>query len=238
MKQRHRTNTVEASSTFGARLRHERERRKISIASIAENTKILGALLEGLENDDVSRWPTGFYRRAFIRAYAGAIGLDPEPVVREFGELYPDPDSVPGAPVTGSASASIAPDPGRDRKSPAVRLAAPEASTWFAPGTLIGHLRFRCLAVAVDVFVLSVMGVGLFAVLGSFWAPLTVAMAVYYFVSILIFGNTPGVCLFAGRAASERTEDLAAPRRSSPVFLLGKFLRRSSLREARASNLG
>ena len=59
-----------SSLSFGARLRYERERRKISIASIAENTKILGALLEGVERDDVSRWPTGFYRRAFMRAYA------------------------------------------------------------------------------------------------------------------------------------------------------------------------
>ena len=56
--------------SLGARLRAERLRRNVSIASIAESTKILGALLEGLEHDDVSRWPSGLYRRAFIRAYA------------------------------------------------------------------------------------------------------------------------------------------------------------------------
>ena len=88
--------------SFGARLRAERERREISIASIAHKTKILGALLEGLENDDVSRWPTGFYRRAFFRAYVVAIGLDPEPAIREFTERFPEAEEPPLAMVRRS----------------------------------------------------------------------------------------------------------------------------------------
>src|SRR6185295_6092582 len=52
------------------------------------------SLLEALEHDDVSRWPSGIFRRAFVRAYAQAIGLDPDVVVREFLELYPDPIEV------------------------------------------------------------------------------------------------------------------------------------------------
>jgi len=87
------------SDSFGARLRHERERRQISLETIAESTKISISLLEGLERDNVSRWPTGIFRKAFIRDYAKAIGLDPELVCSRFGELYPDPtDVVPAAP--------------------------------------------------------------------------------------------------------------------------------------------
>ena len=77
--------------TFGSRLRYERERRQIDLRSIAESTKIAVPLLEGLERDDVSRWPSGIFRKSFIRSYAEAIGLDPEPVVREFVDLFPDP---------------------------------------------------------------------------------------------------------------------------------------------------
>jgi cytoskeleton protein RodZ len=80
--------------SFGARLRHERERRRIALRSIAERTKIGVGLLEGLERDDVSRWPSGIFRKSFIRAYAGAIGLDPDVVLREFVEQYPDPTDV------------------------------------------------------------------------------------------------------------------------------------------------
>jgi hypothetical protein len=77
--------------TFGARLRSQREQQQVALATIAEETKINMALLEGLERDDVSRWPGGLFRRAYVRTYAQKIGLDPEQVVREFIELYPDP---------------------------------------------------------------------------------------------------------------------------------------------------
>ena len=88
--------------SFGARLRQQRERQQIALASIAEQTKISLSLLEGLERDDLLRWPTGIFRRAFIRAYAHAIGLEPDSVVREFLDLHPDPldvDATAAAPT-------------------------------------------------------------------------------------------------------------------------------------------
>ena len=80
--------------SFGSRLKYERERRQIALKSIAESTKISLALLEGLERDDVSRWPSGIFRKSFIRSYAEAIGLKPDVVAREFVERYPDPLDV------------------------------------------------------------------------------------------------------------------------------------------------
>ena len=80
--------------SLGSRLRRERERRQIALKSIAESTKIGIPLLEGLERDDVSRWPSGIFRKSFVRSYAMAVGLDPETVVREFVERYPDPLEV------------------------------------------------------------------------------------------------------------------------------------------------
>jgi transcriptional regulator with XRE-family HTH domain len=82
------------SEGFGARLRQRREHQQIPLASIAEQTKINISLLEALERDDVSHWPAGIFRRAFIRAYAHAIGLEPDVVVREFLEFHPDPVEV------------------------------------------------------------------------------------------------------------------------------------------------
>jgi len=77
--------------SFGGRLRQRREEQQITLSAIAEQTKIKQSLLEALERDDVSHWPAGIFRRAFIRAYALAIGLNPDVVVREFLETYPDP---------------------------------------------------------------------------------------------------------------------------------------------------
>jgi len=78
--------------TFGTRLRRRREEQQISLAAIAEDTKIKVSLLDALEHDDVSRWPGGIFRRAYMKAYARAIHMDPAPLVREFSELFPDPD--------------------------------------------------------------------------------------------------------------------------------------------------
>jgi transcriptional regulator with XRE-family HTH domain len=89
-----------ADSSFGARLRQRREGEQITLASISEQTKINLSLLEALERDDVSHWPGGIFRRAFIRAYAHAINLEPDVVVREFLERYPDPvEDVAAEPV-------------------------------------------------------------------------------------------------------------------------------------------
>jgi transcriptional regulator with XRE-family HTH domain len=80
--------------SFGARLRRQREGQRVSLAAIAEQTKIHLPLLEELEQDKVTHWPSGIFRRAFIRAYADAIGLRPDDAVREFLALYPDPIEV------------------------------------------------------------------------------------------------------------------------------------------------
>jgi hypothetical protein len=80
--------------SFGVRLRQQRERQQIALATIASQTKIKLSLLEELERDDVSHWPTGIFRRAFVRAYAHAIGLDQDAVVRQFLEVHPDPPEI------------------------------------------------------------------------------------------------------------------------------------------------
>src|SRR5438105_231144 len=99
--------TFVAGESFGRRLRRERERRQIALASIAENTKISVSLFEDLERDDVSRWPSGIFRRSFIRAYAKAVGLDPDETTREFLERFPDVNDpeFAGAPAPPPKSA-------------------------------------------------------------------------------------------------------------------------------------
>jgi transcriptional regulator with XRE-family HTH domain len=110
------------AENLGNRLRQERERRRVPLASIASDTKIGLSLLEGLERDDVSQWPSGIFRRSFLRAYVQAIGLDPDPVLREFLERYPDPGEVVSAASVVSARARAAVPSARGR-SPA-RLGA------------------------------------------------------------------------------------------------------------------
>ena len=89
--------------SFGARLRQRREAQGIDLIAIAAQTKIKMSLLDALERDDVSHWPAGIFRRAYIRTYAQAIGLDPDGVLREFLDVHPEPAEV----VTTEALASV-----------------------------------------------------------------------------------------------------------------------------------
>jgi transcriptional regulator with XRE-family HTH domain len=79
---------------FGSRLRTQRERRGVTLESIADSTKIKRSLLEALERGDASQWPRGLFRRAYIRDYACAIDLPAEPLVAEFVKLFPDDGSA------------------------------------------------------------------------------------------------------------------------------------------------
>jgi len=94
--------------SFGARLRQRREEQAIALVTIANQTKIKMSLFEELERDNVSHWPPGLFRRAYIRSYALAIGLDAESVVREFLAVHPDPTEVVEAPETADTIAERA----------------------------------------------------------------------------------------------------------------------------------
>jgi transcriptional regulator with XRE-family HTH domain len=173
--------------SFGARLRREREQRQIALSSIAANTKINLGLLQGLERDDVSRWPAGIFRRAFIRAYAEAAGLDPVTTTHEFLERYPDATD----------------DSPRERaaKVPALRLTLADDNLSLLHAQLQSHWRQRCVAGVWDFSVTLSIGLLAFLTFGAFWVPFAVGMICYHASGGVLLGNTPGAFLFGRRNA-------------------------------------
>jgi transcriptional regulator with XRE-family HTH domain len=77
---------------FGPNLRRIRVQRGISVHEITAATNVSAALWEGLERNDLTRWPTGIYARSYVRSYAKAIGVDPETTVDEFCRYFPQGD--------------------------------------------------------------------------------------------------------------------------------------------------
>jgi len=75
---------------FGARLKQARVARGISLAQIANVTKISARSLEAVERNDFSRLPGGIFTRSFVRAYAGEVGLDPEVALKQFLDQCPE----------------------------------------------------------------------------------------------------------------------------------------------------
>jgi len=201
------------TESFGARLRRERERRQVCIADIAARTKIQASFFEALERDDASRWPSGIFRRSFMRAYANAIGLDADATVSEFLERFPDPAAAPAPSDNGAAAAPHAASPkAAVFAAAAERMAAPvvgstnlrltlvETSLPFTGGRFLADARRRWAAAAWDLGSLVAVALSIFVFMGAFWMPLGVTALCYYVGGVLFLGNSPGVCLFAPKA--------------------------------------
>jgi cytoskeletal protein RodZ len=75
-------------SELGPRLKQARLAKGVSLRQIEASTKISVGALEALEKDDFARLPGGIFARSFVRAYAGAVGLNPDDTVHEFLTEY------------------------------------------------------------------------------------------------------------------------------------------------------
>jgi cytoskeleton protein RodZ len=92
----------------GARLREARTRRQISLETVEAETKIRSRYLRALENEEWDVLPGDTYARAFLRTYAGYLGLDGERLAEELrrgrgaarpGEGLPRVDAKPPRPA-------------------------------------------------------------------------------------------------------------------------------------------
>jgi len=75
-------------SELGTRLKQARQDKGVSLNDIAADTKIAVPTLESLERSDFGKLPGGIFSRAFVRAYAIAVGVEPEAAVNDFLAEY------------------------------------------------------------------------------------------------------------------------------------------------------
>jgi len=174
-----------ARELFGSTLQQQRERQGLTLAAIAQSTKISRHLLASLERGDLSRWPGGIYRRAFVRAYASAIGLSPEPTLCEFVRLFPEPGQDPAALLDDD-------DPHR------LRLTLVTEPRWKAPA-------LRSAAALVDVGVVVFVAVIASRLNGiGFWMPAGLAALAYHATAAVLLGGSPATWLMTSGVAARR----------------------------------
>ena len=164
---------------FGAWLRREREHRGISLDAVAEQTKINVALLAGLERGDLTRWPTGIFRRAFVRSYAAAVGLDVDHVSSLFSQRFPEDDEgVVSVPAFQRAGAHADP-----LRLTLARGPIPTARVWLV----------RVLAAALDALVVAVAGALVAATgLAGFGVAALCVAGIHFTAGTLLAESTPG----------------------------------------------
>jgi len=174
---------MDETTTLGAYLRAERERRDLALRTISENTKVSLPLLEGLEADDISRWPGGIFRRAFVRSYAEAVGLDPDDVFKRFEQQYkPAVAEASGADQPfGNGALNVLEHGNKARRTSSFRgMSVPK--------------RARYLGTAADLTVAMVLAFGSAAAGARLLWPVLM-IAAYYAAGVLVTGTTPMVAL-------------------------------------------
>jgi len=127
---------------FGERLLRGRELKKRSLEDIAAATKIGIHQLRALERGDLHRLPAGFYRRAIVRQYANAVGLDEQETLRDLASVGKEDDSdtqslEPVAERRGDAGSSSFPPAMWSGAAALVFLGAVAvaATAWYRAGT-------------------------------------------------------------------------------------------------------
>ena len=149
---------MDPQDAFVTRLRRYRERNQISLDEISQSTRIKRELLHAFEQNDLSGWPRGLYARAWVRAYACAIGVDPSPTVDEFCRLFPHGDRRAAATIREMAAIIAHSSEYRDEFSgrPNRRQDGPEAqaqhthdATWYSPANLWGAALWGRIAAAL-----------------------------------------------------------------------------------------
>jgi len=164
---------------FGDRLRRHREKQQVTLAQIAEKTKVTASLFAGLERGDCSRWPGGVYNRAFIRGYAVAVQLDPEEAISEFVECYEPPAEVP-------ANRGAKPDERVARPALRIGLAVDPSDAW-------RHVSRTVALATADVVAIAILAAAIaFGTGAPLWTALALT-AIAYHVLARVAGSIPRV---------------------------------------------
>ena len=187
--------------TFGPRLRAERERRGISLDTIAAVTNVSADLWDGLERNDVSRWPSGIFARSFVRDYARAIGLDEAEVVNDFCRLFPNGDRRARRLIEAHARI-IGHKPKVDDQVGGLplegdRRAAPTKQSEPAKAVRV-LLAPRTVATVLDTAgVLAMAGAASYMLRTGFYETAGVLAILYYGVATMTLGSSAGTLVVA-----------------------------------------
>ncbi len=70
--------------TVGETLTEARSQAGLSVDELSERTRIRGTVIRSIEEDDYEACGGDLYVRGYVRAIAGAVGIDAQPLIREY----------------------------------------------------------------------------------------------------------------------------------------------------------
>ena len=203
---------------FCRRLKVLRERKGITLAAIAERTKIRASLFAALEQNDLRAWPKGIYRRAYFREYARLLDEPLDEICEEFNCLFTDEAEPPAA-----ATPTELP-PVRSKRDPAADLRLVFDTGWQGPKTPV---LARLLAAISDVVIIGVVSGVMMLASGLDAVVIMAAVTLAYFsLGTVLFGESPAnwmiqrreqiMAVFASQAEAPEDEPRDEPHEERP----------------------
>jgi transcriptional regulator with XRE-family HTH domain len=170
--------------TTATRLRRARLAAGLQLSDIEQRTRISPSILRWIDNGQFHRLPAGIYARSYVRAFAQAVGLDPNEIVASVEH------ELPAAAELTPPSESKAPAPIRQLSPEWLRVAA--ASLDAAVLTIIYGLVLGVTAAVCRRPVSEILAFGMPAMI----VLLTVLTALYFLIFAGVQGQTPGARAF------------------------------------------
>ena len=120
---------------IGAQLRSAREALGVSLALIAQKTRVQPRIIAAIEHNDLASIPPRPFGRGFIRSYAREVGLDPDVTVRAYFAQFGTAAPAAHAP-TVHAPIDVA------------TSTWPHRISWVVPAALLGLAGLLALAIS------------------------------------------------------------------------------------------
>lgn len=131
-------------SDLGKMLQQARLEKGITLDELQDSTKIRKRYLQAIENEEFSVLPGNFYVRAFIKSYAEAVGLDPDEVLKLYGNVIPQT----------TREAGLRPEPVRSKtKTKKMLKNTDRVSRWAA--TFLVITFFALIVAVIYIYVLK-----------------------------------------------------------------------------------
>jgi cytoskeleton protein RodZ len=135
---------LDVFTPVGEQLRCERERRGITLAAVAEVTKIRRTYLQAVERNDWDALPAAVFARGYLRAYAEHLGMDAEHLLRVHERERRLRRSDPAAAARETSDGQGWPEPIAETD---LRNTGLRKGSWIVGGILVA-----CIAIAAAVY--------------------------------------------------------------------------------------
>jgi cytoskeletal protein RodZ len=85
--------------SIGDTLAEARRQSGLTVTQVSDRTRVRETIIRGIEQNDFSACGGDFYARGHIRSVATVVGIDSEPLIREYDEAHGAPEAIRAADV-------------------------------------------------------------------------------------------------------------------------------------------